>query len=301
MKSSNIADELNGCLFINEIAGLQYFSLKSIFKEKSKHQTTVYQKACFIFYLSLLFAACYFAFEKTAKQNNSLSSQNVLSVLYKLVNGYCFLIGYFTGLIQSYKSTPNMIKFFMNTQSITEWSYRDFNFTMNFAKVGKAAWYRLLGINLLWVVPYSCLIYVSASSLEETAAFAMFGIFFVGFAVINAAKYVFYVLLIDFQLKNVQKLLQSTFKPQSVSTVGKVYHLTIKDNFGEKVDKKMNKLLVIWKMYNKIIENASLVNKSMGLTMMFVLMNAIMGFIYSGYELIIGTIGGHQQGVVGGK
>lgn len=137
--------------------------------------------------------------------------------------------------------------------------------------------------------------------MEETAAFAMFGIFFVCFAVINVAKYVFYVLLIDFQLKNVQKLLQSAFKPQSVPDVGKVYHLTIKDNFGEKVDKKMKKLLVIWKMYNKIIENASLVNKSMGLTMMFVLMNAILGFIYSGYELIIGTIGGHQQGVVGGK
>lgn len=295
MNSKNIADELNSCLIINEIVGLQYFSLKSIFKEKMKRQRQILRKAYFCFNFAIFFAASHVAFGKTGQAKVSLTSQNVLSVLYKLVNGYCFLIGYLASLIQSYTSTANMKKFFLNTQSISEWSLQNFTTKMNFATVRNAAWKRFLVVNLTWIVPYSGLSYVSSNSVEETAGMIIFGYFFIGLAVANVVKYIFYVLLINFELKHLEKLLQSVFNPKPGLTNGKIYHLKVADNFEDSFSFRMSKLIMVWRIYNKIIENTRLVNKSMGLTMMFVLINSIMALIYSGYELIIGTIGGESE------
>lgn len=297
MKSSIIADELNGCLVINEITGLQYFSLKNFFKDKSRKGTHFCRKIVFCFYLVAYLTFIFIALPSAPFVNASLTSQNVILVLFRVIRSFSKLVGYLAFLIQSYVSTENVKKFFLNTQLIAEWSHQDFYIEMNFAKVRRDAWYRFFAINLYWALPYCGIIYVNSRSLGETVYMAVFAIFYVGFSLAIATKNIFFIMLINFQLRHLEKLLQSIFQPQYDLIVGKVYDLTIGDNKSE--DGNMKQLLVVWKIYNKINENADLINNSMDASMIFILINAVMAFLTSGYELVISFVSSQNANALG--
>lgn len=293
MKSNNIADELNGCLVINEVIGIQYFSLKRSLKENFQEKTTVVQKFGFLVYLVAFLVLGVVVVKKTALEEK-ISSQNVLSRIYQMVNSYSFFVFIITSLIQSYATTNHLKKFFKNTKDLADWSSTEFDKNMNFAVFRKTFVKWFLSINLLYLTALGGLVCKITSSVSESVPMFIFGIFS-SFVLLNVFKFFFYVCFINFQLEHVEKLLQSTFQPQRGQKIGKIFILKVKEKFEIPANCVMHQLLVVWKMYNKIRDNASLVNKSTGLTMMFALVNSIMTFIYSGYELTIGAISGHSE------
>lgn len=296
MKSSNIADELNGCLVIYEITGLQYFSLKNIFKDKSRKRTFC-RKIVFCFYLVTYLTFLFIALPSAPFVNSSMTSQNVILVLFRIIRSLSKLVGYLTFLIQSYVSTENVKKFFLNTQLIAEWSHQNFHIEIIFSKFRRDAWYRFFAVNLYWALPYCGIIYVNSRSLGETVYMAVFAIFYVGISLAIATKNIFFILLLNFQLRHLEKLLQSVFQPEYDLIVGKVYDLTIEDNKSE--DGDMKQLLIVWKIFNKISENADLINKSMDASVIFVLINAVMALLTSGYELVTSFVSSRTENALG--
>lgn len=294
MNSNNIANELNGCLLIYEIIGIQYFSLKTTFEENFKEKTPIFRKVCFCIYLVAFSVAAAFAVIKTSSEEQ-MSSRNVLSKIYQLVNSYCFFVFIFTSLIQSYSTTNTLKKFFKNFKDFADWSRKEFKIPMNFVSLRKTYWTSFLAITLPCSFAFGILVHSTTNSLKEAAFIFLLGTFLSGLVILNMSKFFFYICCINFQLEHLEKLLRSVFQPQTVQKIGKIYILKMRDKLESTEDDVMSRLLVVWKIYNKIRENASHVNKSTGLTVMFLLINTIMTFIYSGYELTIGAVGGHSE------
>lgn len=82
-----------------------------------------------------------------------------------------------------------------------------------------------------------------------------------GFSFLIFIKFTFDVCFVNYQLRFLQKILNLTFEEkQAKDRVGSIA--------DEKSNQMMKNLLVVWKVYNKIKQNGSLVNKSCGLTML---------------------------------
>lgn len=99
---------------------------------------------------------------------------------------------------------------------------------------------------------------------------------FIGYTVMIFIKFIFYVCLVNYQLRFLHKILQLSFKKKSASS---------KKVKAVQSDLVMKKLLVVRKVYNKISENGVIVNKTIGFTMMLLLLETVMIITYVGYEI----------------
>lgn len=265
MKSPIIADDLNGYLKFHEIFGLQFFSLKAVTHENIKQSLSFWRKGQVLLLMALfsLFGVIVFFSTLTHK-----GTGNVLTVFYHESINYLMLIIFWTNLFQSLRSTTQIKQFFSNLQFISDSCTQHFDLKMNFVDVRKNA------IRKLWISLLALIVTNGISTYFRSKTYTDFLLAwaiqatFIGFIAIIFIKYTFYVCFVNYQLRFLHKLLHVCFEDKSG---------------GSKL--MMKRLLVVWKIYNKIIENGSLVNETSGITILLILIDNILIITYVGYGI----------------
>lgn len=277
-KSPTAADDLDGYLKLHEIFGLQFFSLKAASKEKFRLRHSVYRTAHFCILITIL--GVYGGSVVMNTLGATLNKKNVLSSIHQQSFNYFFFATYLASFVQSFLSTKNMRTFFMNSESIAVFCAREFNIKMDFAVVRKAAWRRFCVLMLTFTSILVMVIYIWSDKIQQFFFIvAVLHVLF-GFAYLIFIKYTFYVCFVNYQLRFLQKIFLLCFEEKhSKVTSG------LNDDRAESAKRMMKKLLVVWKVYNRIKENGSLVNKSSGLTMMLLLVDVVMTATHAGYEI----------------
>lgn len=272
MAPARIADELDSYLKLFEIFGLQFFSLKAASREKFETRMTFWKKMQIATLVTMFSAFGVLIFLGT---KHRIARENILSGFFRELINYLLLAVYWINVFQSIRSTEHLKIFFSNSDLIADCCRHQFGVKMNFSDVRKAASRRLSLIMFFLCSVFGISSFFAASNF--TSALLNFAVQFIFtiFLIMIFIKFAFYVCFVNYQLRYLHKLLHLTFEntKEKFSSSEKLNNLVMK------------KLLAVWNVYNKIIENASIVNKTHGLTMLITLVDNVLILTYVGYEM----------------
>lgn len=270
-ESSSIAD-LNGYLRLHETFGLQFFSLKSSLKKETKHQRSILRTIYFVVLTVLAGIFGYGLLINSAQL--TVTTKNVLTILYAQWLNYFILVTHLSNFIQSFVSTRSVFGFFQNSNDIADYCRQEFKVEMNFAAIRKAAWKQFFVVMLAFVTILSVTSYTLTDNLKLMVLTFIIHCFLIGQLTLIVIKFIFYVCFVNYQLRYLQKILPLSFKRNNMKNT----------SGSEESDNLVKKLLVVCKVYSKIRQNTAIVNKSTGLTMALIVVVTIMTATYVGYE-----------------
>lgn len=288
MKQSTLAEELDGTLKIFEIFGLQFFSLKSVFAKASGQQWTIFRIIYFIFLCTTCFVfGCLILI--TSFLTEKVTTKNVLTVFYLQLLNYYFLTALVSSLIQSAISTKHIQRVFISSQEISNISEKDFNVAMKFGELRKSTLKKICVMVVIAIVATCATIYAQFDNAQE-------------FELLNTSllttllsmivcKFSFFVNLVNLQVRHIEELFVLIFQAKPSQTYGKVYRNDVMEKPGKQ---ELRKLTTVWKIYIKVSKNASIINRSMGLTILLVVVIAIMVVTYAVYDVCLAIMDDSQ-------
>lgn len=280
---------LNGLTFIFELYGLQYFSLKTSAGENFKNGISLFRKIYFLIFFAVAIVISFFSITD-ATPYQAVIVKNVLVVLYQQSISYFFFFSILSNYFEAFVTTSRNQKFFKNSMEIADSCFCNFKVEINFKEFRRKAWRRFLGIALLFVSCQIAMFALNDGGELSSIFIAMFvPLFYESFSLMIVAKFCFNVGLVNFQLNHVHKLLKMVSESQLESFGLKVNFLSQADLRSQK---QLTDLQKIWKIYSKVCENGSLVNKSLGVSMLLIMVNLVMGLAHSGYEISVALMGG---------
>lgn len=287
---------LNRCLVVFEFFGLQFFSLKKTLRENSKDRIHIFRKIYFGALLSLYIFLGIGSIVSVSVANK-VTTKNVLTLGYSHMTTYIFSIAIWISLIQAFVSTRQIKKVFMNSKEIAENCFEIFKISMPFDDLVKTVWKRYASEAFVFVI-----VHAAAATFKYAKGNFVFWeflviIFYTSYFIIIGNNFLFYVCLINFELQFIQK--QILFAAN-----GQLEGLNKKLSFSSNSDlpsksASISSFQAIWKTYNKILENASLANKSLGNTILIILLNLITMATYCGYKLCARAMGDSSEKLIG--
>lgn len=243
---------LDGCLFVFEFFGLQYFSLKLALRENFKDRISFSRKMFFTFLI--LFTTLLGCLSMIATSfSQKVTTKNVLTLVYSQSTTYFFFIAIWISLVQSLVSTCHLKKLFMNSKEIAESCYDEFGATMCFEAIPRSMRKRYAVETFAFIIVYSVNGYCKYLTNQLDLFWAFLSIIHSSFFIIVVNKFLFYVCLINFQLKFIEKLLVSARFLKIGPPNKKIYFLSDCDLPLKRSGK--SKYQAVFKMYNKILEN----------------------------------------------
>lgn len=288
MKVPTLFKELNSALFIFELTGFQYFSLKSLTRDNLNTRPPICRT---IYMLMLVFLVTgsmgFFSYLTSSMHQETLTAKNILMFTIEQSMNVGILLVISTSLIQSFTSTRKIKKIFLNTSEIIQLAKQIFNITVDIKKIRRDTWKRMLFlIALLVVINISTAIWHVESIFEFLFSFVVLIPTF--FFAIVICKFVFYVEIVNKQLSFLEKLLRNLFDD--------THNISNSDFIDVKQVKASNdpltKLLALRNIYNLIFENGSLINDSFGITILIVLMTCVTSLTVCGYQAFVIILGG---------
>lgn len=283
MKGSKLGDDLNGCLFIFEILGMQFFSLKSISQDDFKQRLSIFRITYFLVFCVIDLGFAYFIIRGTLFLDK-MTTKNVLTIIFLHLVYVTNLAAFLVGFVQSVTHTKIIKKFYKNFQELYEICYNDFNITMNFAQIRSLCFKKIWATIIFLGMIFAGYLATRKFFLDEKTLMWIIANIITIFTTMTAIKYSLIVDFVNFQLSYLEKLFQATFKRQRCQIIVTVQVFEKPDK--EKL-RKLNKALLI---YSKICENAAIVNKSMGLTMLLILIVAVTLITNEGFEICVGLM-----------
>jgi prepilin signal peptidase PulO-like enzyme (type II secretory pathway) len=288
VKIVTMENELNSCVIVYEIMGLQYFRLKSLTYENYKKKPT---KVHVVFMVVLVTIVLTLMTSYVVKDHSlveeDLAAKNILmfaiqhSMNCAMMNCVC------VSIVQSFTSTQKIKRIYVNFKEILQIANFEFCCSFDFKLFRNAAFKRMAAMIIFITLLHGTLMSFHIRN-EENLIKLLFGAIPILFLFMIVNKFVFYVALINSQLSFLLILVTKMFQP-SVKIIENInFHL--KSN--PSVQEHFRKLHAIRKIYNIIYENALLVNESIGLTILMMLISLVITLTVSGYEIFVIIVGG---------
>lgn len=284
----NMFQELNSCLVIFELIGFQFFSLKALNQTNHKDRPTTLRTIYMMTILVLLAIKMYFFIVMgidIQKSNVKITAKNVVMLAIQRFMDFGLVLVIFTNLIQSFVSTRSIKMVFLNVKEIVQLAKNEFSFVVNFEKIRFATWKRfyimLIGVGTFHSITAYLMFHNNQTIIPMLAAVVP-----VFFLIMIVYKFVFYVGMINNQLEFLAKLLENIFVRKSSKIV---------DNFPKKhvkFDDPIRKLRAARQIYNFIYHNSTLINDSLGLTILVLLAVLVTSLTACGYKIFVIIIGG---------
>lgn len=278
--------QLNCCLLIFELMGLQYFRLS----DGNFEDRPTFPRAFFLAFLlaavSLLVALLSLA--AASSENAVAASNNDLMSAFQSCLAIALVLVIYTSLIQSFASTRSLKKFYSLTAEIEELGTQQFNTSIDFKKFKKANLVRLAVFLIFAVAAYIIMAVLQTENLRLAILMTIFLVPIL-FILLIAFKFVFYVALVNYQLEFLFKLIEITFKLPTakitdLSSLMSVRRVEIPENL-------IKKLITARRIYQKICKNGDLVNASNGITILILILSIVMSMTVAGYEIYVLTVG----------
>lgn len=281
---------LNSCLVLLELAGLQYFSLKSLDIDAKKGPSI--PRTVYMLFLLVCINALTIAFIVNDKliATGDLTTQKLLTCIVQRSISVGMVLVLCTSFVQSYVTTENIMKVHLNSKEIARLS-QVFKIFINFKKVKIKAWKMIWMMFGFLATVHGSLMLAHLNNSAEILQILL-GCLPMVFLLVIVYKFVFYVNMVNSQLKFLNKLLCRIFQYQPIKIIDNInYHLMHVKPL-KPADDTLSKLRVIWKIYNNIYESGILINESIGLTVLVLFMGIVIALTVSGYEMYIIIAGG---------
>lgn len=286
-------NELNSCLIIFEVMGLQYFSLKKLGCNDAKSYKKVQRFLYMVFLLVFMntITTVFIANEHEIIKDEIITAKNIMMFAVQHTMDVGFLLVMCTGIIQSFLTTQSVKKIFLNTKEILQMGMTEFKTSIDLREMKRMAWKRL-AVMVIFILTIHVTLMIVHKERPEAVLQLFYGlppVFFLGVVVY---KFVFYVGMVNSQLEFVGTLLEKVFKKEPMRIIDNIsFHLT-SVKFVKPPEDPLKRLRVVWKIYNQIYESGVLVNDSLGLTILIILTSLVVTLTVSGYEIFVILIGG---------
>lgn len=284
MKRS-MEDELSGCLTIFEVMGLQYFSLKSLtnktLNERPSALRTAYMLIIFTFVIMLM--VLYIITDQFAMKE-TMSSKNALMFVVQHSMNMGMIIVVSTTIVQAYCSTRSMKQIFLNTKQIVQLcELQEFRLELDFNRIKRETWKKFAAM-VCFIATTHLTVFIAngAASGNYSILLGMIPMLFLNTTVL---KFVFYVGMINSQLEFLVKLLNDVFKRKPSRIMSNINFYLVNVKPVKTPEDPMKKLRAVWNIYHVIYDNAALVNKSLGLTVLTILGCLVVAMTVSGKGL----------------
>lgn len=296
MKQSKGIEELNGCLRIFEIFGMQFFSLNSVFQRKSAKHWSIWRIIHFGVFCAIgLGCAC--SVIHSSFNLEKVTTKNVLSIFFLHLVNHGYVLAVFASLVQSAFFVRETKQFFLNSQEIAEICYKHFNIEMNFRKFRYSSFRKIYFTLVFILLTFLGHLKARGIPIDEIKLAMILALILATSNLMIACKYSFYVSFINFELSHVEKLLRLTFETKPSPYIIKVSSVEFAKNPAREHLRKLNKM---WLIYNKICENESIVNRSNGMAILLTLIVSVMILTYQGFEFCVSLMNGAQfQNTIG--
>lgn len=289
MKVSNIA-ELNSSLVIFELMGLQYFSLKLLSNENLNDRPSIIRV---VYMLALLILVSFFMVTFIASDvhmiNGHITAKNVLTFAMQNCMNVGLILVVCTSLIQSLMSTQRAKKIYLNTNDIVQLYRQEFKLDIDFKRINRASTKKLLLMVAIFFTAHGTVTFIKVNSFEDklTMLLSVVPIFFLLMVVF---KFVFYVGIVNGQLKLLNEMLENIWMYHPIMTFDNIdFHVLT--NVKSRDDPLM-KLRVLRRIYNITFEIGTLINNSNGLTILVMLINLVIALTAKGYQAFVIGVGG---------
>lgn len=195
-------------------------------------------------------------------------------------------------LIQTYIATPRTKKFFMNLFEISELCQQDFNYRLDRKVVVNLVFIHAAFIVLFFVVTQNSMFLFEKFNRQQQIPFTktVCAIFFYVYLYAVDLKFCFMVNMVNFDLGVICKLIEATFHP-AISNVGNL-NINIKQVTARNIIKEYEKkILKVRRIYKLISENAEIINRSMGITVLMITLASIVSITVTGFRILLVLLG----------
>lgn len=287
--------EFSSSLLIFEVLGLQYFSLKLLSCKtlwtRPSIVRTVYMILLLIFMTGI--SVWFVTSEAVLETSSTVTAKNVLTFALQHSLNLGLILVVIVSMVQSYFTTPKVKKIYLNFKEITDIALDHFNIKKDFKQVRKGAIKRITVVVSSFVVLHLTSFFFRFGSVNDTipmlvGAIPVFYLIMVGY------KYVFYVAMVNHQMRCVLRLLEEAFKRPLIITknIENIKFNLTNTQIVKKYENPMTKLLAVRRTFNLVYENGTLINESNGLTILIVLVDLVIAITASEYEIFVVVVGG---------
>lgn len=312
VKELKMEKNLSSVLVLFEVAGLQYFSLKSLTLENFKIRPSCYRFFYLIFLLVSISALNVFYFLSAIEiiKIDNVTDKKMLSFIVQNSLNFGLIVVAIVSLIQSFSSTPQMKEIFLNNKEIDRIYYESFGFILDYGKLRKEAT-RRVGILVCFFIFSNGGLTVARMTFCENqkSSFLEFisSVFPVSLLLLSALKFQFFVNMVNYQLCFLESVMKGIFHRNALCFADKKHFPiveVVKINVKpfEDVNKKLKAALEV---YSLIYENGRLINDSNGWTVLAFFFSLTMALTASGYELFVIAMGGlsidYLPGITAGR
>lgn len=289
----SVVKNLNDCVTVFGFLGHFYFSLKDIsFNNRDRWprlRHTIYFIFLLIFLLSsmILFAVA----QKSTDYVKQVTAKSFLNLVLADITFAGLVLQIFVGLIQSYWTTPLSKRFFWNSLKIADKCQKDCQHLIDHKTIRD----QLLRQTFILVVyfigtgifQYSIAKWHLKSSSAEIKNLTI--ICPITFLSTLSLKFIFHVRLINLHFEAVRTIVLKTFP--KFPFAGVVKGVFVKPVKAELYRATTFKLQSILQVYLMIVENAELVNRSMGMTLFTVTAIQVISLITGTYRILMAALG----------
>lgn len=275
-----------------QMLGLQGFSLNSLSDKKHKKFPSIWYSVYLVVLLAYLIASLTIVTIKNYEEDKESLSENNLNFIMKTFLTACLTTLVIVSILVTFFKHRQMLKFFRNSEKISELCFHEFKFRMNFGKLKCDLIKFNIFCGVFFIITTLVVIMhhhkhnahlskhkLSHRVLHDVPAF---------FVLTAVAKFAFHVHIVNFHLKVLKKLIKDNFannlNHQKFESVSIVYNVSSKTN-------PKRTILVFRKIFALIEEMSSHVDETMGFVVLITLLFSITGIIRFGYRLFMILIG----------
>lgn len=282
--------ELNNCVFILELVGFQYFSLKRLTIKNYKDGPSVYRTLHMAVLLVLITILMVFMiWDDGNDKTEKVTAKNVITYATKNSMNFGLISVLIFTIILSFTSTRHIKQIYFNLSEISRYSQQEFDISIDFKVLRRELLSKLRRFIIFFMLLHGLAIY-SRFRLFNDVIPMLFGFFPIFFLIMIVYKIVLYVCLINHQLKFIIILLDEIFsKPPIIYHL--IYDLPI-NKFATSSGVSWKQLLSLRKIYNMIYENGVLTNNSFGITTLMLITCIVTALTATGYEAFVIIVGG---------
>lgn len=298
-RTPQISDEINTRIF--ELFGLQYFSVKTVLNEGVPRRLP-YLRGIYMLFLLLLYSGALSIY--LISTQNELNLHVTAKTILTYAIQHSMKIGMFlvilVSLLQSFLSTNKMAQIYDNVRKIVVIVAEDYKINCDFKKIKRKLTRDAILLVVFFAITQISLLVLTSQTMQESI-YQMCYLIVIFLLLLIAFKFVFYVQIVNNHLKELNKLLEGIFNIQPARTIEDFNVNLIPVKVSKITDDIFKKFLSAKKIYNILYENGSLLNESMGITMLIVLIILVISLTASGYQIFVILVAGTEKDKIIGK
>lgn len=299
LKQSYLEGNFKYCFLVFQILGLQFFSVQSLRSEKNLSVIKKWPSVGFCSYFLLLFVVV--SVQNLAGVFLLQDSFNNDSMVKQMVNNFMrfgttgiFTLSAMLLLILSFNSTQNQKSIFLNLISISEQFESLLKIRIDYKKLAKIMFTKLIVLLLFYIVIYIILLQLE---MLTNSGFERY-LNWVGFTIVrivySGKLFVFYVDMITHHLVHLENTLQEIHATKFYQTISveRDFFVSVKSS-AKYYDGIYKKLTHVKNIYGLLWETSIKVNDSMGKILLTYIIIVVVSVTGAGYKTFV-IIATHQ-------